>query len=72
MMKLYSSNVLICDPDCLPFDQMEFIGEFEDERACIKEIVGRVGEQPYMRFLLLGHAKAIDYGSYKHFFYIVE
>ena len=72
MMKLYSSNVLVGEPDYLPFDQMELIGEFEDEQACVKEIVQRVGEQPYMRFLLLGHAKAVDYGSWGHFFYIVE
>lgn len=72
MMKLYSSNVLTGDPDYLPLDQMELIGEFEDEQACVKEIVTRVGKQPYMRFLLLGHAKAVDYGSWGHFFYIVE
>jgi hypothetical protein len=72
MMKLYSSNMLTDDPDYLPFDQMELIGEFEDEQACVKEIVARVGKQPYMRFLLLGHAKVVDYGSWGHFFYIVE
>lgn len=72
-MRLIRTDILIEDIARLEdkCGVYEDFGSFENREACMRKVVELVGNKPYMRFLMLDGAEAIDYGSWSHFFYII-